>query len=60
MGTNYYARVIPKEDKKNELINAVVNDNFDKVIELANELYGSKGEYEETGGEIHLGKNSYG
>jgi len=60
MGTNYYARVIPKEDKKNELINAVVHDNFDKVIELANELYGSKGEYEESGGQIHLGKNSYG
>ena len=60
MGTNYYARIIPNEDKKQELINAIGNDNFDKVLELSNELYGSKGEYEETGGQIHLGKKSYG
>lgn len=60
MGTNYYARIIPKEDKKQELINAIVNDDFDVITKLTNELYGSKGEYEEVGGQIHLGKNSYG
>lgn len=44
MGTNYYARIIPKEDKKQELINAIVKDDFDKVLELSNELYGSRNE----------------
>ena len=44
MGTNYYARIIPNEDKKQELINAIVKDDFDKVLELSNELYGSRNE----------------
>ena len=60
MGTNYYAKIIPKEDKKQELINAIVKDDFDKVIELSNELYGSRNEWDGKGGIVHLGKNSYG
>lgn len=60
MGTNYYARIIPKEEDKNDLINAIINDDFNKILELSQELYGSKDEYSGLGGEIHLGKNSAG
>lgn len=60
MGTNYYARIIPNEDKKQELINAVVKDDFNKVLELSNEIYGSRNEWDGKGGIVHLGKNSYG
>jgi hypothetical protein len=60
MGTNYYARIIPKEDEKNELINKIVNNQFDKIVNLASELYGHRNEYTRKGNVIHLGKRSGG
>lgn len=60
MGTNYYARIIPKEDKKNELINKIVNNQFDEIVDLASELYGKRNEYTRKGNVIHLGKRSCG
>ena len=60
MCTNYYARIIPKEDEKNELINKIVNNQFDEIVDLASELYGHRNEYTRKGNVIHLGKRSGG
>ena len=60
MGTNFYARIIPKEDEKNELINKIVNNKFDEIEDLASELYGNRNEYTRKGNVIHLGKRSCG
>ena len=60
MGTNYYARIIPKEEDKQELIKAIQEDNFNAVTSLASELYGSRNEYSHKGNEVHLGKSSCG
>ena len=56
MGTNFYARIIPKEDEKNELINKIVNNKFDEIEDLASELYGNRNQYTRKGNVIHLGK----
>ena len=60
MGTNFYARIIPKEDEKNELINKIANNKFDEIEDLASELYGHRNEYTRKGNKIHLGKRSCG
>ena len=60
MGTNFYARIIPSEKAKHELIEAINNDNPDLVEELTQELYGSRDEYSGIGSRIHLGKRSAG
>lgn len=61
MGTNYYAKILPKEEEKQELIEAIKIDDFDKVVKLANELYGSGNEWDITEkGVFHLGKRSSG
>lgn len=60
MGTNFYARIIPKEDEKNELINKIVNNQFDEIVDLASELYGERNQYTRKGNKIHLGKRSAG
>ena len=60
MGTNFYARIIPKEDEKNELINKIVNDKFNEIEDLASELYGKRDQYTRKGNVIHLGKRSCG
>lgn len=60
MGTNFYARIIPKEDEKNELINKIVNNKFDEIEDLASELYGKRDQYTRKGNVIHLGKRSCG
>ena len=60
MGTNFYARILPKEDEKNELINKIVNNKFDEIEDLASELYGNRNEYTRKGNVIHLGKRSAG
>ncbi len=60
MGTNFYARIIPKEDEKNVLINKIVNNKFDEIEDLASELYGSRNQYTRKGNLIHLGKRSAG
>ena len=60
MGTNFYARIIPSEKDKQELIDAINNDNPDLVEELTQELYGTRNEYSGIGARIHLGKRSGG
>lgn len=60
MGTNYYARIIPKEEEKNQLINKIINNQFDEIVDLASELYGNRNEYTRKGNVIHLGKRSCG
>lgn len=60
MGTNYYARIIPKEEEKNQLINKIINNQFDEIVDLASELYGRRNEYTRIGNVIHLGKRSGG
>lgn len=64
MGTNYDARIIPPIEKKEELIKAIQDDDFDKIKELAKTMYGSTemdfNTDEITGGEVHLGKRSGG
>lgn len=60
MGTNFYARIIPKEDEKNDLINKIINNQFDEIVDLAPALYGERNEYTRKGNVIHLGKRSCG
>lgn len=60
MGTNFYARIIPKEEDKQKLIDAINNNQYDIIENLASELYGRRNEYTRKGNEIHLGKRSCG
>lgn len=60
MGTNYYARIIPKEEDKQRLIDAINNNQHDIIEDLASELYGNRNEYSGLGNKIHLGKRSGG
>lgn len=65
MGTNYYARIIPKKEDKQKLLNAIENNQFDVVMRESKRLYGFVGEYDDREranitGEIHLGKRSSG
>jgi hypothetical protein len=60
MGTNFYARIIPKEEDKQRLIDAINDDRNNLVIELSQELYGNRNEYTGKGNIIHLGKRSGG
>jgi hypothetical protein len=60
MGTNYYARIIPKQEDKQKLIDAINNNQFDIVQRESKRLFGDKDQYENIGGIIHLGKRSGG
>ena len=60
MGTNFYARIIPKEEDKQKLIDAINSDQSNLVVELSEDLYGERNEYTRKGNKIHLGKRSYG
>lgn len=64
MGTNYYARILPTKERKDELKKAIDNDEFTRVKSLVEELYGKPSYcYDEPkliGGEVHLGKVSAG
>jgi hypothetical protein len=60
MGTNFYARIIPKEEDKQKLIDAINDDRDDLIEDLASELYGHRNEYTRKGNKIHLGKRSGG
>lgn len=62
MSTNYYARVIPTKERKEELKTLIDNDEFNKIEELTNEIYGKPyfdGE-KLTYGIVHLGKRASG
>ena len=60
MGTNFYARIIPKEEDKQKLLDAINNNQHDIIEDLASELYGNRNEYSRRGNVIHLGKRSCG
>lgn len=63
MGTNFYARIIPKRKRKNELKKLIDTDNFHEIVQEIDKTYGSfKVDYagEVSGGEVHLGKRSGG
>lgn len=60
MGTNFYARIIPREEDKQKLIDAINNNQYDTIENLASELYGRRDDYSGIGNEIHLGKRSGG
>lgn len=60
MGTNFYARIIPKEEDKQKLIDAINNNQYDVIENLTSELYGRRDDYSGVGNEIHLGKRSGG
>ena len=64
MSCNYYARIIPSKERKKELCDAVEANDFHLIRQLTNEMYGrlekSYDNDELLGGEVHLGKTSYG
>lgn len=60
MGTNFYARIIPREEDKQKLIDAINNNKYDIIEDLTSELYGRRDDYSGVGNEIHLGKRSGG
>lgn len=60
MGTNFYARIIPKEEDKQKLIDFIKYNHFNVIEDLASELYGKRNEYTRRGNVIHLGKRSGG
>jgi hypothetical protein len=60
MGTNYYARIIPKENEKQKLLDAINNNKYNEIEDIASELYGRRNEYTRKGNVIHLGKRSGG
>lgn len=60
MGTNFYARIIPKEEDKQKLIDAINDDRDDLIEDLSSEFYGYRNKYTRKGNKIHLGKRSGG
>lgn len=60
MGTNYYARIIPKEEDKQKLKKAIDDNDFSVIESMVAEMYNPLNEYTHKGGEIHLGKSSCG
>ena len=64
MGTNYYARIIPTKERKEEIKNAINNDDFYEIKRLVDITYLEPSYNHEidsyVGGEIHLGKRSTG
>lgn len=64
MGTNYYAHILPTKKRKKELNDAIEANDFHLIRQLTNEMYGrlekSYDNDELLGGEVHLGKTSYG
>lgn len=60
MGTNYYARIIPREEDKQKLKNAIDNNDYNTIESMVAEMYSTLSEDSHKGGEIHLGKSSCG
>lgn len=59
MGTNYYARIKPPQEKVEELKKKIDLDYFDDVVSMVSELYGHRDEHKD-GFIVHLGKRSAG
>ena len=64
MGTNFYARIIPTQERKKDLHDAIDENNISRVQTLVHEMYDSiymdYGHDEIKGGCVHLGKKSGG
>ena len=59
MGTNYYARILPTLEEKENLKKLIDSDDFYAIEKEVQRLYGESTEYDK-GAEIHLGKRSGG
>jgi hypothetical protein len=63
MGTNYYARIIPTKERKEQIKKAIDADDFSTIRNLVAETYNGERPYsmkDVMNGEIHLGKRSGG
>lgn len=64
MGTNFYARIIPSEERKNKLKKAIDNNDVKVIKDMFNRLYGEVTVDEDEPllhyGIVHLGKRSSG
>ena len=60
MGTNYYARLMPKEEDKEMIMNAIIDNNVNKVKDIAKTLCSQRDDAHPSGHIIHLGKRSCG
>ena len=60
MGTNYYARLMPKEEDKEMIMNAIIDNNVNKVKDIAKTLCSQRDDAHPNGHIIHLGKRSSG
>lgn len=67
MGTNYYAHILPKKQRRQQLHDAIEADDFRLIKRLTSELYGTidrgwNGDDSDSliGGVVHLGKRSGG
>lgn len=63
MGTNFYGRIIPTKERKQELKNIIDSDDFSKITEEISKTYAKidvDWEGNICGGEVHLGKRSAG
>ena len=61
MGTNFYAIILPTKKRKQELIDAINNDDAYSVKDICEENYNQIGKYNVSNyGILHLGKRSIG
>ena len=60
MGTNFYARIIPTKERKEELKKLIDEDKFHEIVDEVSLTYSAPNQYEWRGGIIHLGKRSGG
>ena len=60
MGTNYYARLMPKEEDKEMIMDAINENNIDKVNDITYQLCSTRSSSNPKGRIIHLGKRSCG
>lgn len=61
MGTNFYAIILPTKKRKQELIDAIKNDDVYSVKDICEENYNQIGRYNVSDyGILHLGKRSIG
>lgn len=60
MGTNFYARVIPKKSRIENLKKSIDKQDIEKINEQIQEAFGLVDEYNRIGSIYHLGKRSYG
>jgi hypothetical protein len=63
MGTNFYARIIPSKERREQLKKLLDSSDFTAIHDEINLRYGSFRAYNDTDelcGEIHLGKRSAG